>query len=303
MSQLNLIHKKYKDIHRLKTTYANDFSIGNHIIIQEKIDGANACIRYDLENDQIIAQSRKCILSDGNTLRGFYTWAKSLNTKQFSILGNRFLVFGEWLVPHSIKYPNEDYNKFYVFDVYDAEKEEYLPQTNAHDFANALNLLYVPTFYDGKFTSWDDILEYVGQTKMGGEYGEGIVVKNQTTLNSPKLEFYVKIVGEKFQETKGSNAKAVDKEKLHSLEVDMNLAQTIVTTARVTKILNKLVDESVLPEDWGLESMGIVAKNLCKRIVEDCIKEEPETVSKINNFGKIANKIAMQYAKEMAMAR
>ena len=42
MSQLNLIHKKYKDIHRLKTTYANDFSIGNHIIIQEKIDGANA---------------------------------------------------------------------------------------------------------------------------------------------------------------------------------------------------------------------------------------------------------------------
>ena len=62
MSQLNLIHKKYKDIHRLKTTYANDFSIGNHIIIQEKIDGANACIRYDLENDQIIAQSRKCIL-------------------------------------------------------------------------------------------------------------------------------------------------------------------------------------------------------------------------------------------------
>ena len=83
----------------------------------------------------------------------------------------------------------------------------------------------------------------------------------------------------------------------------MNLAQTIVTTARVTKILNKLVDESVLPEDWGLESMGIVAKNLCKRIVEDCIKEEPETVSKINNFGKIANKIAMQYAKEMAMAR
>ena len=49
--------------------------------------------------------------------------------------------------------------------------------------------------------------------------------------------------------------------------------------------------------------MGIVAKNLCKRIVEDCIKEESETVSKINNFGKVTNKIAMQYAKEIAMTR
>ena len=120
---MSLIHKKYKDIHRLKATYANDFSIGNHIIIQEKIDGANACIRYDSENGQIIAQSRKCILSDGNTLRGFYTWVKSLNPKQFSILGDRFLIFGEWLVPHSVKYPNEVYNKFYVFDVYDTKKK------------------------------------------------------------------------------------------------------------------------------------------------------------------------------------
>ena len=107
----------------------------------------------------------------------------------------------------------------------------------------------MPTFYDGRFTSWDNILGYVGRTEMGGEYGEGIVVKNQTTLNSPKLEFYIKIVGEKFQETKGNNAKTVDKEKLHSLEVDMNLAKTIVTVSRVAKILNKLVDESILPED------------------------------------------------------
>lgn len=295
-----VIHKKYKNIQRLKLSYANDFKQDDHIIIQEKIDGANACIQYDLNTKKLIAQSSNAILSENNTLRGFYTWVKSLDTSLFSILGDRFLVFGEWLVHHSVKYPDEAYNAFYMFDVYDNEKEEYLQQTNAHDFAKALNLRYVPTFYDGRFTSWDDILSYVGRTEMGGKYGEGIVVKNQTRLNKPQTEFYVKIVGEKFQEVKDDKSKTIDKEKSHELEVDTELAKSIVTFARTQKILNKLVDESILPEDWGFESMEIVAKNLCKLIIEDCNKEEPETVAKINNFGKVANKIVMQFAKEVA---
>jgi hypothetical protein len=43
--------------------------------------------------------------------------------------------------------------------------------------------------------------------------------------------------------------------------------------------------------------MPIVAKNLSKRIVEDCIKEENDTVIQIENFGKAANKVCMGIVK------
>ena len=43
--------------------------------------------------------------------------------------------------------------------------------------------------------------------------------------------------------------------------------------------------------------MPIIAKNLTRAIYEDCVKEEPETVKQIGNFGKVANSIAMQIAR------
>ncbi len=148
-------------------------------------------------------------------------------------------------------------------------------------------------------------MSFVGKTELGGEYGEGIVIKNQTRLNDPnsRLPFYVKIVGEKFTETKGHKVKTVDPDKLKTMEENKTLAETIVTEARVTKLLNKFVDENILPEDWGGKEMPIIAKNLTKAVYEDCVKEEPETVKQIDNFGKVANGIAMQIARNIMTKR
>lgn len=139
-------------------------------------------------------------------------------------------------------------------------------------------------------------------TRTGGEYGEGIVVKSMTRLNDPnsRQPFYLKIVGEKFTETKGQrHNKVIDPDKLKSMEENKALAETIVTPARVEKILNKFVDENILPEDWGNTEMSIIAKNLPKAVYEDCVKEEPETVIQIENFGKVANSITMQIARNI----
>ena len=61
--------KKYRDIERLKEKYFDLFTLGEQISITEKIDGANAAIRYDSETDSIVAQSRNNILNISNTLR------------------------------------------------------------------------------------------------------------------------------------------------------------------------------------------------------------------------------------------
>lgn len=45
--------------------------------------------------------------------------------------------------------------------------------------------------------------------------------------------------------------------------------------------------------------MPIIAKNLTKAVYEDCIKEENDIVKQINDFGKVANGIAMKIARQI----
>lgn len=294
-------HKKFMDIERIKEEITGGFEVGDEIVIQEKIDGANAAIRYDFETDAIVAQSRKNILNISNNLRGFYEWTQTLDKELVaSGLGEDIVLFGEWLVPHTVKYPDKKYNQFYVYDAYNTKLEEYLPQCTVEAIASILNLNYIPVFYRGKFQSWEHCYSFVGKTEMGGEYGEGIVVKNQTKLNdkNSRTPYYLKIVGEKFQEVHKDHKKVINPEKLKANEENKALCETIVTEARVTKILHKLIDEGILPENWGASEMPIVAKNLCKRVFEDCQKEEPETTAKIFNFGKVANSICMTIARK-----
>ena len=302
-----MTHKKFMDIERIKESNTSGFNKGDHIVIQEKIDGANAAIRYDSKTDEIVAQSRKNILGVDNNLRGFYEWSQTLDKELVkSVLGDNLIAFAEWLCPHTIKYPIDKYNHAYFYDVFDTSTGQYLPQSTVEATIDLLNLDYVPVFYDGEFISWEHCMNFVGRTDLGGEMGEGIVIKNQTRLNNPNTRspFYLKIVGEKFTETKRQkHVKVVDPEKLKSMEENKALAETIVTEARVAKLLNKFVDEGILPEDWGAKEMPIVAKNLTKAVYEDCVKEEPDIVKQIGNFGKVANGIAMQIARNIMEQR
>lgn len=293
-------HKKFMDIQRIKEGIVDNFQIGDTIYITEKIDGANAAIRYDSETNTVVAQSRKNILNISNNLRGFYEFSQALNVNKVrEVLDNNLICFGEWLVPHTVKYPNEAYNNFYAFDVYNTDTEKYLSQSESIRIVNKLGLKYVPIFYIGEFQSWEHCMSFVGKTELGGEYGEGIVCKNQSRLNDPnnRQPFYLKIVGDKFKEVHQRHDKTPDPEWLKSMQESYNLCETIVTDARVTKILNKFVDEGILPENWGAPEMSIIAKNLTKAVYKDCLKEEPEIVKQIADFGKVAHKLCMTIAR------
>ena len=70
----------------------------------------------------------------------------------------------------------------------------------------------------------------------------------------------------------------------------------IVTEARVRKIVNKLVDEGIMPEKIERKDLQIIYKNLPKRIYEDCLKEEPEIIQKAGNY---ARKMCMKVGIEI----
>ena len=291
--------KKYVDIERLKDKYALAFSKGEHITITEKIDGANASIGF--EDGELSCFSRKQKLSPENTLRGFYTLVQTFDVEKFrEVLGDRYVIFGEWLVSHTIKYPATRLSKFYVFDVWDTEVEQYVPWSVTKDFAAKLGLTTVPLFYDGPFVSWEHVQSFVGKTEMDAEpTGEGVVIKSQDRLDnkSSNTPSYVKIVAAKFSEVHQSKPHEVDPEKLAAKQAAEALAATIITERRIQKLIEKAVDEGRLRADWDEKDLGTIAKFLGKDVYADCVKEEPETVAQIENFGKIAAGIAMKLAR------
>lgn len=294
--------KKYVDIERLKEKFATAFTAGEHITITEKIDGANASIAVG-EDDKLIAFSRRNQLTPESTLQGFYEFVQTLDSSIIScVLGTRYIFFGEWLVKHSIKYPEDKMKQFYVFDVWDTEIEQYLPWEQTKQMAEFCGLNLVPLFYDGPFTTWDEVTKFVGKTEMGGEpTGEGIVIKSQDRLDNKfsGTPAYVKIVAKEFAEVHQSKAHEVDPEKLAAREVAVAKAETIVTKRRVEKIIQKFIEDGIIPENWDEKNLGAIAKVLPKAVYEDCIKEEQETVLSIEGFGKICGSLSMKYAREL----
>jgi hypothetical protein len=294
--------KKYKDIERLKDKYAPAFKVGEHITITEKIDGANASIVVN-EDGTLTACSRRNELNQDNTLQGFYGFVQTLDASIVSAaLTSRYILFGEWLVKHTIRYPEDKMKQFYVFDVYDTETEQYMPWDFTKQIAEFIGLKTVPVFYDGPFISWEHIYSFVGKTEMGGEpTGEGVVIKSQDRLDNKfsGTPEYVKIVAKEFSEVHQSKPqKEIDPAKVAAKQAAEDLAATIVTARRVEKAIQKLVEDGIVPEDWDEKSLGVIAKHLPRAVYNDCLKEEPETVAQIENFGKICGSLTMKLARE-----
>ena len=305
--------KKYLDIERCKQKYAETFNVGEDIVIQEKIDGSNASIRYDEESDTLKAFSRRLELNADNTLNGFWDYVQTLNLDTFKeILGSRYIVFGEWMgAKHAIKYPENVYGKFWMFDVWDAQTEQYLPYEETRSFYDKLiacgneenKFNFVPVFYIGKFESWEKTSELVGRTEVGAEpTGEGIVIKRQNCLDSKssRLPFYVKIVSEQFSEVhKSKKQKAIDPEAIAKKEANLALAATIVTPQRVQKMIYKFIEDGLLPQDWDEHNLKDISKILPNAIYKDCVKEENETVQQVEDFGKVAAKLSMSIVRDL----
>lgn len=302
--------KKYADIERMKEKYSDAFSAEENITISVKIDGANASFSYDSENDKVAAFSRRGDLNENNTLRGFWDVAQQfpLDAVKLVTENGRYIIFGEWLVSHTVKYPESMYNKFYMFDIYDTINECYMPHDFTYDAYNTLkalgcNIEFVPVLYVGKFDSWSNITKYVGISHTGAApVDEGVVIKSQDRLHdvkNSKRPCYLKIVAKEFSEVHMSKPTNVDPEKLAARQAAQEKAESIVTKRRVIKGLEKFVEDNILPSDWDEHDMPTIARNLPKAIYNDCVKEEPETVSQIENFGKICGTLTMKYVRDI----
>ena len=287
------------DIVRPKNT--GSFEPGDIIQITTKIDGANASIAWDKTTNSLEIFSRTNLLDSPGALRGFYDYIKTeVEPKADWSLCPDLVIFGEWCVSHTCKYDKSWYNKWRVYDIWSKHLNCYLPQSAVKKFCETRGLEYVEELYYGPFISWEHCRSFLNKSSAYGSEQEGIVIKNQSKLKNEnsRAPAYLKIVNEKFKEAQHSTKEkkpvdpAVEAEKAEAAK----LAASIVTEARVRKLILKLIDEGKLPAELQPKDMGAVMKLLPKMCFDDCLKEEPETVKQL---GEHAGKcIAAETAKQ-----
>lgn len=284
--------KKYMDITRLghKTTIGV-LNEGDHIVIQEKLDGANASFRR--VGNELVAFSRNHQLTAENNLGGFYEFVRNLEIS----IGEGLIFFGEWLNPHKVKYP-EHQKKFFLYDIYDITNNRYLPFATVKVIGESLGLNIIPVFYEGEYISFEHLQSFVGKTMLGGKLGdidtgEGIVVKNVDYTDRFGNQIFVKLVTDAFREVQKQKAPKDPKVELTQEAV---FVEQTVTDARIEKFLHKFVDEGILEEEFGIEDMGTILRNMNPRIQEDILKEESDMLPKDYDTKQLSKAVARKVA-------
>lgn len=296
----------------IKKGNATAFRVGDLISITEKVDGSNASIC--LEDNIIECYSRKDKLSSLQTLAGFWVYVQSLdkNILYKEPSEKQYVVFGEWLRKNKIKYLAENMHKWYVYSIFDKATNKWLPPEKVKDYCKRTGLTYVHELYYGPFISWEHCRSFCN-SPMYGDRQEGVVVRNVDALARNILlqekgaieglhfdTHILKIVNDDFKESMKAKVREIDPVKESERARAMELMQSIVTKNRVEKMLLKLRDEGIIPDELTPEHMGIIAKNLPKRVFEDCMKEESEIVIACTEYaGKMCSSISMKIVRDM----
>lgn len=101
---------------------------GKVVVITEKLDGANAGVSFDAQG-QLQLQSRGHVLTGGARERHFAlfkAWARAHEPVLRASLGQRFVLFGEWLYARHTVFYDALPHYFVAFDLFDRDTETFL---------------------------------------------------------------------------------------------------------------------------------------------------------------------------------
>ena len=249
--------KKYQHIERFGTTEVEGIEFGKCYIFP-KIDGTNSSVWLTSDLD-IGCGSRKRTLSLDNDNAGFMAWAISQeNILEFLMKYPYLRLFGEWLVPHSLKtYRSSAWNKFYVFDVtVDKDESEilhggdselkYLSYDEYVPMLEEFGIEYIPPIAIINNPDYEKFIDKIKANiyliEDGNGVGEGIVIKNYEFRNKYNRQTWAKIVTSEFKEkhSKEMGGKPTDGKKM----VEVDIVDKYITTAFCEKVKAKIEVEN-----------------------------------------------------------
>ena len=136
------------------------------IVIEEKIDGANVAISFS-KNKELLLQSRGHFFRGGYKERHyelFKTWANFYKDELYKILGEKYIMYGEWMYAKHKIYYDKLPHYFIEFDIYDKENNVFLSTSKGKEILKNTNIISVPVLKEGKFSFLDEVLSYLKES-------------------------------------------------------------------------------------------------------------------------------------------
>lgn len=273
--------KKYQHIERYGTSEVAEIDIGTCYIFP-KIDGTNASVWLD-NNGVIRAGSRNRQLKINKDNAGFYAWVKEQpNIYNYLKAHPDHRLFGEWLVPHSLKtYRDDAWKHFYIFDVAVDSLEDgrtvYLDYDSYKHELDNFNLPYIQPIAIINNPTAEQLYSLLEKNTFliedGKGVGEGIVIKNYEYRNKYGRNTFAKIVRSEFKDL---HHRTMGTPKIKGKKcVEEDIAKKYVTLALCEKTMAKI----------ELDNNGFSGKNipeLLNRVYHDIIVEESWNI--VNGF-------------------
>lgn len=232
--------KKYQHIERIGCVETNGIEIGT-VWIFPKIDGTNSSLWWD-NGLQAGSRNRHLTLDDDNA--GFYKWALEQDRiKSFFSDHPKLRLYGEWLVPHTLKtYEESAWRNFYVFDV--MLEDRYLPFDEYKELLDPFAIKYIPPICKVKNPTRDRMINQLEKNgyliKDGKGLGEGVVIKNYDYENKFGRVIWAKIVRNEFKSNHWSNEPTEVKEKK---EIEQEIVNKYISLALIEKEFHKIDNE------------------------------------------------------------
>ena len=274
--------QKYQHIERFGASDAVlDIEKGTCYVFP-KIDGT--CSQVYLRDGALCAGSRNRELTQEDDNAGFYAaMLKDGRAMRYLSKHPAHRLFGEWLVPHSLRtYRNDAWRRFYVFDVCEEDDPgfRYLPYGEYQPLLEEFGLDYIPlikTITNGDYESFTRCLDenkFLIQDGMG--IGEGIIIKNYDYRNKYGRQTWAKIVTSEFLEKHKQEVPRV---------IEQDIVDMFVTQAFVEKEYAKisLAQDGWRPKDIPRLFNTVYHELICEEMWNICKKFKNPTV----NFGTL----------------
>ncbi|GAB4169922.1 MAG: RNA ligase family protein [Roseiflexaceae bacterium] len=141
---------------------------GQHLLIEEKMDGANCGISFAADGT-LRLQSRGHVLSGGPRERQFdlfKRWASHHVDRLFDLLTDRYVLYGEWLYgKHSIFYTDLPHYLM-EFDMFDQQTGQFLSTPRRHALlSHAPWVVSVAVLYEGSLSDLAALTKLVGPSQ------------------------------------------------------------------------------------------------------------------------------------------
>lgn len=140
---------------------------GRPLVLEEKLDGANAGICFDTAG-RLWLQSRGHFLTGGARERQFDLFKRWASTHAYAlrtVLGQRFVLYGEWLyAKHTIFYDRLPHY-FLEFDILDTETATFLGTPERRALLSGLPVASVPVLRTGPCRDLAEVMSFIGPSR------------------------------------------------------------------------------------------------------------------------------------------